>query len=307
MKNDHRAWKLDSRWRVVLLSLCMIIGMLLLLSVSHLIPVLLDVLSVRLHKENTLVSPPLQAFPIQLPDQDEKETVYAEETLNYKAFFPIVMRDEQADETQSTMPKSQSMLDGIDFTVGAAPISLSLLPDASQMDFGGGVEVAFSPGLHCEFGDGQACVYEFESPEGSRVVFASIHSGVGGDADALRDLIEGTGFNQGLFNPEQVDARLDAMIGSKVRLKQGSAGTVDLQLIALVRIPPEQVATYQALPVERALRFAAEFARLDPAMLGQDLFIFETCGWRLPGEAQITDLPATSSAVYIGLAGVEGD
>jgi len=130
---------------------------------------------------------------------------------------------------------------------------------------------------------------------------------VGGDADALRDLIEGTGFNQGLFNPEQVDARLDAMIGSKVSLKQGSAGTVDLQLIALVRIPPEQVAAYQALPVERALQFAAEITGLDPAVLAQDLFVFETCGWRLPGEAQITDLPATSSAVYLGLAGAVGE
>ncbi len=307
MKNDHRAWKLDSRWRVVLLSLCMIFGMLLLLSVSHLIPVLLDVLSVRLYKENTLVSPPLQVFPIQLPDQDENEAVNAEETLNYKAFFPIVMRDEQADEIQSTMPKSQSMLDGIDFTVGAAPITLSLLPDVSQMDFGGGVEVAFSSGPHCEFGDGQACVYEFESPEGRRVVFASIHSGVGGDADALRDLIEGTGFNQGLFMPEQVRTRLDTLIGSEVHLHQGSVTVDDLKLIALVRIPPEQVTTYQALPVERALQFAAELAGLDLAVLAQDLFVFETCGWRLPGEAQITDLPATSSAVYLGLAGAVGE
>ncbi len=107
--------------------------------------------------------------------------------------------------------------------------------------------------------------------------------------------------------PKQVDARLDALKGSQIRLKQGSAGTVNLQLIALVRIPPEQVATYQALPIEEALRFAAGFARLDPAVLGQDLFVFETCGWRLPGEAQIADLPATSSAVYIGLAGVMGD
>ena len=131
-----------------------------------------------------------------------------------------------------------------------------------------------------------------------------MHSGVGGEAEAFRNFLEGTGFNQGYYKLAQVTKNAQSLAGSTVQISQGGQVRTGLELISILRIPPEYLDAYMALPVEKILSFAVEITGIDPAIFNQALVIFETCGWQLPDEDLIEGHTVTSSSVYLGIIGL---
>jgi len=290
---------LKNRWRKYLIVFCLFTGIGLMFSVRHLFPVFLDLIAYEMRQEEDFVI------------QSETLAVRMAEPVppDYKYYFPLVS---QKKEIQAALhvenPQIPAQVDPvleanfipIDFEDGAAQITIVVDPQDSRNKNEGTRKIKFLPGDHCIFGDGYACVSEFSSPTGNKIIFVSVHSGMGGEADALRDLFEGTGINQGLFNKDEVLHNLKTLKGSEIRIKQGDQKFSGLALQAVARISPEDFSTYTELPVQEALGFAIQQLSLDPELFTQDLLIIETCGWRLPDELEADGLNDTSSSVYLG-------
>jgi hypothetical protein len=175
------------------------------------------------------------------------------------------------------------------------------MPEKVQFNEDASISISFLPGDHCEFGDGHACIYEYISSAGKQIIMVSVHSGGGAEAEALRNFLEGTGFFQGAHTPEQVRSKMQSLVGSAISIEQGEMVLDALSLIAFIRVPPAHFDAYMALPVEQTLDYALELMQLDPSVLDQDLLVFETCGWKLPGEEAVAGLNYTSNAIYLGL------
>lgn len=282
-------------WLLMFVSLCLIVGGILILTVSHIYPVMLMQLKAVVFDARDSKKPPHPAFSIE--DRSP-------EIIQY--FMPIFTYDEIEESHQKLEVKPDWNLDSIDFSPGSEPINVVLIPNSAKIDQKRKTEIRMLPDLECAFGEGKACVYSFLTSTGSNVLFTSVHSGVGGEADAFRDLIEGTGINQGLFNVYDVDIRMEALRGAEMTVRQGDQIVTDLELVGLVRIPPEELPTYMSFPVEKLLDFAVQSAGLDPALLEQDLLVLETCGWHLPGEDP-HGLENTSSSIYLALAAKSQD
>jgi hypothetical protein len=91
------------------------------------------------------------------------------------------------------------------------------------------------------------------------------------------------------------------LLGSQITITQGATTLSGLTLIAIVRVPPQHMATYLGLPIEKTLEFALDISQIDPSILNQDLFVIETCGWKLPNESPIPGTANTNFAVYLGI------
>jgi hypothetical protein len=211
--------------------------------------------------------------------------------------------------TDVEVPKNSNpyLLWGVDFSPVSQPMGIKIYPKEDQYHGELPLAITFLPDKHCEFGDGRACIYPLQSPTGEKIILASIHSGVDGEAEAFRNMLEGTGFNRALHKLERVNKNVQSTVGSPVVLEQGSHELTGLELIAILRIPPEHLDTYMALPIEHVLGFAIEITGADAGIFDQDLLIFETCGWQLPDEAPIEGHPYTSSSIYLGIIGFDKD
>lgn len=199
---------------------------------------------------------------------------------------------------QATMVKRHP-LDGIDFSPSSKRITLEILLDGSQADPSASIKVPFIPGDHCEFGEGYACVYDFTSSAIKRVILVSAHSGWGGEAESLRDYLEGSGFFQAALTEDQIKDKVRSLLGSEISIQQGEIVLDGFRLIDILRVPAQYVDAYMALPVEQALDYALEVTHTDPGLLDHDLLVLETCGWKLPGEPSVAGLEYTSSAIYL--------
>jgi hypothetical protein len=194
---------------------------------------------------------------------------------------------------------------GFDLSDTSQTVRLSIMQRNASLNFGHALELAFRPGWPCEFGDQRACL---SLHGGGRWLLATVHSGIGGEAEALRRALEGTGLNQAAFSLETVQSLLDSLPGTPVYLWQGGdrAGErASLQVLAAVRIPAGKVEAYYRLPVDAALARAAED---NPSLAqalssGQPLLIIETCGWRHPQDPRVPGLPDTSASVYLVVIG----
>ena len=204
-------------------------------------------------------------------------------------------------------PMDEYLLWGLDFSPTSQPISIKIYAEKNQGDRDLPIEISFIPDEHCEFGDGSACIYPLHDSTGKQIILASVHSGVGGEAEAFRDFLEGTGFNQGYYQLAQVTRNSQSLQGSAVEISQAGQMHTGLQLIKILRIPPEHLDAYMALPVERTFSFAVEINGVDPEIFDQTLLIFETCGWQLPDEDPIDGHTITSSSVYLGIIGLIDD
>lgn len=188
----------------------------------------------------------------------------------------------------------------IDFSPVGSLITIHIIPIDNPLISNLPVEISFFPGNQCNFGDGQACIYEVSSPNLSSVTIASVHSGFGGEGENFRSLIEGTGINQGLLSTDQVNQNINALLGSEIKITQGTSVISRLSLVAIARIPPEHLGQYTALSIEETLEYAIEINRLDPEILNHNLFVLETCGWKLPNEPHIPGYSNTNYSVYLG-------
>jgi hypothetical protein len=294
---------LKNRWRKYFIVFCLFTGIGLMYSVRHLFPVFLDLIEYEMRIENNIVMQPELIF-VRTDEVEVPEFTY---------YFPLVSQKEETqvqipkEAPQKEEPQSQTHVNTavednfipVDFEDGAAPITIVVDPKKSQNRVGNSIKIKFLPGDHCIFGDGYACVSEFTSPEGNRIIFVSVHSGMGGEADALRELFEGTGINRALYNKDEVLHNLKTLKGSEIRVKQGDQKITGLALQFVARISPEDFSTYTKMPAQEALDFAIRRLSLDPELFGQDLLIIETCGWRLPEEPGVDGLKDTSSSVYL--------
>ena len=282
--------KLKSHWRFIAFEISLLLGGLLILNAFPFVPSRIEsvftkfqqtVQTGRMMRESA--TQPLSADP------------------NFNQFFPYFNQSEDVQEEFQPVPREVPFFEAVNFSPGAGKVSLRIFPKDEIFSSDQPVVISFLPGDRCVFGDGRACIYEFETAGGAKVVFASVHSGLGAEAEIFRDLVEGTGMHQALYDDEKIRQRLQSLAGAKIKVTQGETQIDGLSLSTVVRIPPEHMADYMQTPVEELLDFAVEINALDPDLLSQDLLVFETCGWRLPGETPVPGVPDTSTSVYLSV------
>lgn len=199
-----------------------------------------------------------------------------------------------ASSAEHTAPSS---FYGIDFS-SAEPVTLEITPPGKKP-----LRIQVRPGYPCAYEDHTACVSAYTTKAGGSIIFLTIHSGVGGEADNFRHAVEGTWINRAAFRLDQIQDRLDALQGAEVTLRQGETALTGLQMAAAARIPPDHLADYFAAPVRQAARTAAKIA---PALAPytnprQPTIIFETCGWRTRQEEPSPAASDTTGSIYLGV------
>lgn len=190
---------------------------------------------------------------------------------------------------------------GADLAPGSGRVRLLLQPDNRRVNSGETISLSFVPAERCPFGDKRACTAAYYQNENTPVTFVSVHSGVGGEAQALRHALEGTGFDAAAYSLPEVRERMKALRGSAVELSQGGVGVEGYQVAAVVRIPASRLKAYLELPLDQALALAAELEPTLAAALqeGGPLLVLETCGWRMRGEPWPGGLSNTSASIYL--------
>jgi len=178
----------------------------------------------------------------------------------------------------------------------AAWVQIWIDPTGPQVNGGQPIEVAFRPAESCEFGDQQACVTTSQG-----LIFLTVHSGYGGEGQLFRHALEGSGLNAAAFSLETVQANMQALQGAQVAITTDGRQQGGLQVQTVLRIPPDRLEAYFALPVEAALELAGAlnpvaWAAIDP---DKPMLVFETCGWRMPSEPGSERASATTGSVYI--------
>ena len=178
----------------------------------------------------------------------------------------------------------------------AAWVQIWIDPAGPQVNGGQPIEVAFRPAESCKFGDQQACVVTSQG-----LIFLTVHSGYGGEGQLFRHALEGSGLNAAAFSLETVQSNMQALQYAQVAIATDGRQQGGLQVQTVVRIPPDRLEEYFALPVEAALELVgnlnpADWAAIDP---DKPMLVFETCGWRLPGEPGSEHASATTGSVYV--------
>jgi hypothetical protein len=173
-----------------------------------------------------------------------------------------------------------------------------------ELNTGKAIKIAFSPGVDCEYGSGRACVSRHR---GGQVTLLTVHSGLGGDGEAFRSVVEGTGLDLAFYSFARIRRNMQVLAGSPARMQSGSLGRDDLSLAAVVRIPPQELETYFASPFDEALEAAADKSPDLQAALdsGEPLLIIEICGWQIPGEALAPEVSPTTASIYLGVIKIQ--
>ena len=134
----------------------------------------------------------------------------------------------------------------------------------------------------------------------------TIHSGISGEGQQLRHALEGTGINTAGLGSAEILANLDQLQGAIASLHQGTTHLDYLSVVAAMRIPPDQIEAYYALPFLAAVDWAAGGdedlrQRLED---GEPLIFIETCGWPVIGEgAAAGEYYGTGSIYLIAIGG----
>jgi hypothetical protein len=218
--------------------------------------------------------------------------------------FPERRRSPTAQATASVPSQEIPFgFNGIDFSNHNKWVSLQIQPPDTGINRGKPILISFIPGQRCNFGDHHACANTFTTQENGTVIFITVHSGVGGEGQRFRDALEGTGINRAAFPLQRVQANLKALLGAEVALAQGDKVLGGLKLVAIARIPASSLATYFNTPLDQALALAAS---TDPSLVegvdpGQPQLIFETCGWKMPGEPWAAGVSSTTGSIYLGV------
>jgi hypothetical protein len=178
------------------------------------------------------------------------------------------------------------------------PVSISIQPPEA-VNGGREIDIRFSPAADCPFGSGTACISRHRN---GQVILLTVHSGVGGQGEAFRWAVEGSGINSAIFPLARIHENLASLEGAPVTLEMGADSLDGLELSGVARIPPDALDDYFRLPFDEALALAAQsnptLARaLDS---GEGLLIFEICGWVVPGEPSSPGVSNTSTSIYLG-------
>ena len=290
MTTKHIFLIIQRKWKIFFLILTMLIGVILIYPVVRFFPMLIHTASGFLSQNEKLC-----LSKINVPHTSENEN------QTYIFFLPLIENNANSFENRSQNIKALDKFHLIDTSPDGGQIIIQITTTENLVHSESMVEIAFLPGEQCNFGDGKACVYGFSIDNNNKAIISSVHSGMNGEGEMFRNLVEGTGINQALYTTDQVTKNIQSLIGSQVIIKQGDMEITELALAAIVRIPPNEIETYLALPIEQTLAFAIEITGMSEELLSQDLFIIETCGWRLPDEDQNLNSPHTMSSIYLGI------
>ncbi|MBN1371686.1 MAG: hypothetical protein JW987_07070 [Anaerolineaceae bacterium] len=174
----------------------------------------------------------------------------------------------------------------------------------AEVSGGREIKSIFIVSSSCSYGTGRACL---STHRGGEVTLLTIHSGLGGEGEALRGAVEGTGLNMAFFSLERIRRNMDALARSPVQLQGEQAARDDLELAALVRVPPARLEAYFQQPFDEALAAAeADNPGLADVLDGaEDWLVFEICGWQLPGEGWYPGVTPSTGAIYLGFIRVK--
>jgi len=214
------------------------------------------------------------------------------------SFLPLLTQSKSAPDL---LPSSDFY--GIDFSPRGKEISIRIVPPDRRVNRGKPILIAFIPGRECVFGDHHACISTYPTTQNRNNIFITVHSGVGGEAQAYRHALEGTGKDQAGLRLHQVKANLAALTGSEVTITQGKTVLSGLTLAGTARIPPTYLKEYFDLPIQDILAFAGGLNPAVASLLDSDQpqILFETCGWRMPGEPWVDGITPTSASIYLGV------
>jgi hypothetical protein len=257
----------------------------------------------KLHKSTAIKSAPRAAALVkQIPQAHTDQQVYLPFMSQMGLANPLTHPISIPPSAQVLPPSGLNQV-GIDLRNQRDWIRIKIYPRNRQVNNGQPIVLKFLPGEHCIFGDHHACVTTFLSAKGSPVIWLTIHSGVGGEGQPFRGAVEGTGIDQAAYSLQKITANLQALSGSQVIISQGSTTVRDLSLKATARIPGSMLQGYFNTPLENTLDFSAQVAPelqlVDDST--QPIIIFETCGWRLPGQPWFPGTTDTSASVYLGV------
>jgi hypothetical protein len=208
----------------------------------------------------------------------------------------------RAEEPTAT-PQDPLDFYGIDFTNQKRWVSIQIQPPDGSVNRGKAIFISFIPGQRCIFGDRHGCIHTFTNHAMGAVTFITVHSGVGGEGQRFRNAVEGTGINRAAFPLKRVQANLEALLGADAAIAQGERVIGGLKLVALARIPATSLAAYFNTPLDQALDLAGT---IDPPLVeginpAQPQLVFETCGWKMPGEAWAPSVTSTTGSIYLGV------
>jgi hypothetical protein len=222
-------------------------------------------------------------------------------------FIPVIMRAQPVDGSNTPLPSLSPQpslnFSGIDFANRQKTITIQIIPSSRRVNNGKAIEISFIPGKRCVFGDQHACVFNYLSRAGGNVIFISVHSGVGGEAESLRHALEGTWLDRAAFSLGQARAAMKALGGAKVTISQGDTTLKGLSLAALARVPAARINAYFKSPIEASLtRAAASNPGLGKAFdPSQPMIVIETCGWKMAEEPWAEGVTNTTGSVYLGV------
>jgi hypothetical protein len=257
----------------------------------------------KLHKFTAIKSAPRAATLVkQIPQPRIDWQVYVPFMSQMGLANPLTHPSSAPPAALVSPPPGLNQL-GIDFRNQQDWIRIKIYPKNKKVNNGQPIILKFLPGEHCIFGDHHACVATFQGSAGSPVIWLTIHSGVGGEGQPFRNAVEGTGIDRAAYSLQKISTNLQALSGSHVIISQGSTSIRDLRLQATARIPGSMLKGYFNTPLETALDFSAQVApELQPVNhSAQPIIVFETCGWRLPGQPWFPGTTDTSASVYLGV------
>jgi len=289
MKSRLIPEKYQKHWWFFLIISSITLGGILIRPSFRLLPIFLNLASIKLEQVKDIPARTEDIYPA---------VIQVDNTHEY--FLPFIVQDEPQTQINKQERAHKTLLKGIDFSPKGAQISIIIEPK-NEINSGKSVKISFLPSEHCTYGDGNACIYHILLSNQSKVIFASVHSGVGGEGEPFRNLIEGTGLNQGLYTSNQVLKIAQTLAGSKVTVTQGNTKINDLVLTIIARIPPASLETYMTLPIEQTLTYAMELGILSPEIFNSNVLVIETCGWQLPGDILNPNFPNTTQSIYLGI------
>ena len=247
-------------------------------------------------------SPPTAARPTATPFQPLSNTpTLPAKTAATLTPEPAATLTPEPAASPMPEPAAQTVTDGwrwwgLDFAPGAPKTHVTV--DAP----GGELEITIRPGDPCQYWDHRACV-SLHLVSGAPVLLASVHSGLGSEAEELRFRMEGMGLNRAVVPLDEIQARLAELQGSGITLDQENLPPLNLRVLAALRIPAAQLDEYFSQPFDAALTLAASQDTSLSSALGRPLLVIETCGWWHPEEAWAPGITSTSASVYLLVMG----
>ncbi len=269
----------------------------LLLMAGGLMGVAVSALPVWVTETSAQSEPPVRTLVLQTPFKPEDPTPTSAPKVTLEPDGPGMVVEPAPTDLPTALPDSHFAGRLLDFP--QEKIQLRFEP-GEKVNGGQAIRLAFVPGQVCDFGVGRACVSRHRS---GQVILLTIHSGLGGEGDRLRNVIEGTGLDSAGLTMAQIHANMAALNGAAVRLTLGDALVDGLELAALARVPSMDVKRYFDLSFDDALQMVAVENAPIQALLDsrEPLLAFEICGWRVASEVSGLGTTPTTSSIYLGL------